>query len=131
VSLLSEFWCVHYPGCSGTRQVNQNADAFTSRKRETIPSRAGCVEAGGQATLRDFRPDLWLRRWLPRSAVPMVLRGAERRGSSRRISARPALPCESQAAEFARRAEGRFLAPVTGVERASLTNATGGRGTWT
>lgn len=38
-----------------------------------------------------FRPDLWLRDWLPRSGALPVARGAARRGSSRRICARPGL----------------------------------------
>lgn len=38
-----------------------------------------------------FRPDLWLRDWLARSGALPVARGAARRGSSRRIWARPGL----------------------------------------
>ncbi len=85
-----------------------------------------CADGLGRAP--HFLPDLWLRGWLPRSGARLEVRGAERRGSSRRISVRLALPLESRAAGFSRGSDGRFFATDPAAERTAMTGVSGGGG---
>ena len=93
----------------------------------------GPMAGEAKAPFHEVRPGhyfsaLWLRGWLPRSGARPVVRGAARRGSSRRISVRLALPWTSRAAGFCLGLVGRFCETTALGERTAMTGVSGGGG---